>query len=148
MILGRKLKNFIQNWKKFLAESAEVDSAHAVLIKNGQILIIRRSKTDQWKPHHYAFPGGKIENSEDVLSGLARECKEEINLTIEPQNFKFLQSISDRLGHKFYLATQFDGEIRLNNEHDDFKWVNPKELSNFNTVPDVQIVIKAALESI
>lgn len=148
MILGRKLKNFIQNWKKFLSESISADSAHAVLIKNGQILIVRRSKTDQWKPHHYAFPGGKIQNNEDVLTGLARECKEETNLTIEPQNFIFLQSVSDKLGHKFYLATQFDGEVRLNNEHDDFRWINPKDLSSFNTVSDVQIVIKAALESI
>lgn len=140
------MKNFIQNWKKFLAESTAKDSAHAVLIKDGKILIIRRSAADAWMPQHYAFPGGKIENSENTADGLARECKEELNLVIKPENFKFLQSISDKLGHKFYLTTDFEGDIRLNNEHDDFKWVNPKELSNFKTVPDLIHVIKAALE--
>lgn len=151
MILGRKLKNLIENWKNFLKESshsAEYDSAHIVLSKNKQILIVRRTSNDRWMPHHYAFPGGKIETGEDVVAGLCRECKEEVNLTVKPENCHFLSDVSKKLGHKFYLATDFDGDVHLNNEHDDFKWINPKDISNFKTVPDLIDVVAAVKESI
>lgn len=148
MILGLKLKNFIQNWKNFLAESISEDSAHAVLVKDGKFLIVRRSASDSWMPNHYAFPGGKIENGEDTIAGLCRECQEELNLTIQPKNCHFLDKISNKIGHKFYLITSFDGDIKLNSEHNDFKWVNPKELSNFKTVPDITTVITAVLQHI
>lgn len=146
MILEHKLKNYIQNWKKFLAESASGDSAHAVLVKDGKILIVRRSTDDAWMPNHYGFPGGKIEAGESIVDALSRECKEETNLIIKPENFKFLAKVSNKLGHKFYLVTQFEGDVSLNDEHDDFKWINPKELSNFITVPDLVTVIEATME--
>ena len=97
-------------------------------------------------PDHYAFPGGKFEKGEDALDAICRECKEETNLDIDKNNIVFLNTISNELGHKFYLAKNFSGDLKLNNEHSDFKWVNPKELSSFKTVPDVIIVAKAALE--
>lgn len=145
------MKKIFKNWKNFLkesAESSECDSAHIVLSKNKQILIVRRASNDEWMPHHYAFPGGKIEIGEDVVAGLCRECKEEVNLTVKPENCHFLSDVSKKLGHKFYLATEFDGEVRLNNEHDDFKWINPKELNKFKTVPDIIRVVAAIKESI
>lgn len=146
--MEQNLNNFIQNWKKYLTESISRDSAHAILIKDGKILIVRRSHNDPWMPHHYAFPGGNIENGENTVEGLCRECAEEIGLSIKPENCKFLSDISSKLRHKFYLITQFDGNLRLNNEHDDFKWVNPKELSNFKTVPDLITVVSAVLQQI
>lgn len=148
MILEKKSNNLIKNWKKFLEESISRDSAHAVLIKDGKILILRRASNDPWMPHHYAFPGGNIENGENTINGLCRECAEEIGLSIKSENCHFLSDISYKLNHKFYLVTQFDGSLRLNNEHDDFKWVNPKELSNFKTVPDLIAVVNAALQQI
>lgn len=142
------MKNLIENWKNFLKQSSECDSAHVVLSKDNKILIVRRAHDDEWMPHHYALPGGKIEIGEDIVSALCRECKEEVNLTVKPENCRLLRSVSDKLGHKFYLATDFEGDVRLNSEHDDFKWINPQELNKFKTVPDLVHVVAAVMESL
>ena len=139
-------RSFSKKWNYFLKENANLNSAHVVLVKDNQILLLKRASNDAWMPDHYAFPGGKFEKGEDALDAICRECKEETNLDIDKNNIVFLNTISNELGHKFYLAKNFSGDLKLNNEHSDFKWVNPKELSSFKTVPDVIIVAKAALE--
>lgn len=133
-----KLKNKINAFK----------SAHVVLIRDGCVLILRRSPTDTWMPNHYGLPGGKIESGEDILDGLSRECKEETKLDVSPKDLIFLPKVSKQKEHAFYYTTKFTGEPVLDFEHDDFKWVNPKDLSKYKVVPDLPTIISAALENL
>lgn len=133
-----KLKNKINSFK----------SAHVVLIKDGHILILRRSSTDEWMPNHYGLPGGKIEPGENILDGISRECKEETSLDVSPSDLVFLPKVSKDKEHAFYYSTKFSGEPKLDFEHDDFKWVNPKDLSKYKVVPDLPSIISAALENL
>lgn len=123
-------------------------SAHVVILKDNKILIVRRSPTDEWMPGHYGLPGGKLDNDETPTEALSRECKEEVNLDISPKNFIFLPKVSNNKEHAFYYTTKFTGEPKLDFEHDDFQWVNPKNLSNYKTVPDLPEIVKAVLEDL
>ena len=131
-----KLKNMNNTFK----------SAHVVLIKDGKVLLLRRSATDEWMPNHYGLPGGKIEPGENILDGLCRECKEETTLQVLSRDLIFLPKVSSDKEHAFYYTTKFSGEPKLDFEHDDFQWVNPKDLSKYKVVPDLPTIVAAVLE--
>lgn len=123
-------------------------SAHVVIINDGKVLILRRSSTDEWMPGHYGLPGGKLNSDENLTDAIARECKEETNLDILPKNLIFLPKNSNNKEHAFFYTTKFDGELKLDFEHDDFQWVNPKNLSKYKIIPDLPDIIKEALENL
>lgn len=123
-------------------------SAHVVIIKDENILILRRSSTDEWMPGHYGLPGGKLDQNENLLDALTRECKEEVGLEVFPKHLIFLPKISSNKEHAFFYTTKFNGEPKLDFEHDDFQWVNPKNLSNYKIVPDLLDIVKETLESL
>jgi 8-oxo-dGTP pyrophosphatase MutT (NUDIX family) len=131
----------IQNTKTY-------KSAHVVIIHDENILILKRSDTDDWMPGHYGLPGGKLEQGEDLLQGACRECKEETSLDIFPQELVFLPKCSIENSHAFFLTTKYNGKVKLDFEHDDYKWINPKNLSNYKIVPDLLSIVAEAWEKI
>jgi 8-oxo-dGTP diphosphatase len=123
-------------------------SAHIVIVHDENILVLRRSSIDDWMPGHYGLPGGKIETGENILDGLCRECKEETSLDISPQHLVFLPKCSIENQHAFYYTTKYSGKVKLDFEHDDFRWVNPKNLSNYKVVPDLLSIVTETWEKI
>ena len=77
-----------------------------------------------------------------------RECEEEVNLSIFPEEIIFLPKVSNNTHHAFFCTSKFSGEPKLDFEHDDFKWVESKELSKYKVVPDLPQIISEALEKI
>jgi 8-oxo-dGTP diphosphatase len=136
-----KINVKIQNTKTY-------QSAHVVIIHDENILVLRRSNTDDWMPSHYGLPGGKIETGENILDGLCRECKEETSLDISPEHLVFLPKCSIENKHAFYYTKKYSGKVKLDFEHDDYKWVNPKNLSNYKIVPDLLSIVAEAWEKI
>lgn len=120
-------------------------SAHAVIFKDEKVLIVKRSLTDAWMPGRYGLPGGKLEIGESPIEALSRECKEEVNLIIEPENFIFLPKVSNNKKHAFYYTTKFSGYPKLDFEHDDYQWINPNNLSKYNVIADLPDIISAAI---
>ncbi|MCK9394848.1 MAG: Nudix family hydrolase [Methylobacter sp.] len=104
------------------------------VVKNpeGKILIsLRHAESHQgglWE-----FPGGKIEASETPVEALARELKEELNITVAAAtpliviNHQY-PDLSVQL--KVFLVEQFSGEAR-SCEGQPFKWVMPAELERY-----------------
>ena len=52
------------------------------------MLFIKRGETP--RRGYYSFPEGHLKRGENLLAGLARECKEEIDCAIEPLSSKVL----------------------------------------------------------
>ena len=55
---------------------------HTLLIRNGQVLLLRRARTgylDGW----YALPGGHLQRGETVVACAIRECHEETGVLID-----------------------------------------------------------------
>lgn len=123
-------------------------SGHVALFRNGKVLILKRSSTDAWMPEHYGLPGGKLEPDEDLKEAVCRECKEETSIQINPEDLIYLSKISENKEHAFFCCSKSIGEPKLDFEHDDFQWINPKELSKYKVVPDLPEIISAAFKQI
>ena len=103
------------------------------LLHNGQgkLLMLR---THKWG-HRWGIPGGKIRRGESTEDALRREVKEETGLDIDRIRFVIVQDCID--SHEFlrpehflllnYVARVTGGEVTLNEEAQDYRWVTPAE---------------------
>lgn len=121
-------------------------SSHIIIFNdNGQVLIVRRSNNDEWEPGKWALPGGSREEGESLLQNIQRETFEEVGLTLEPARILFLSNLSKRLNHIFFTTNVFNGDVKLGDgEHSEFGWINPKQLSEDESVPNLALEIEEA----
>lgn len=112
--------------------------ARAVIVGDGRILLIRRSRDDRWEPGKWEIPGGKLDSGQAVLEVVQREVKEETGLAIEVgrgEIFTFSDKKTTESGKYkgyYYLAlifrtNNFSGKLRLGSEHEDSRWTTLKE---------------------
>ena len=95
----------------------------AVLIHNGKFLVMHNDgeKRDLWE-----LPGGRLEFGETAAMTVVRELKEETGLLVDPVR---ILDTWDHIEEKYqitgiiYLCRLVDGEIRLSDEHDAYKWL-------------------------
>jgi len=146
MLNARKWKNFLleDNPKREL----RTYSSFAVLINDdGKILILKRQNTDGMKfPGLWSFAGGGAEEGETPEAAARREALEETGITIN--NMEHIRTKSD--GNKnihYYRCLDFTGDVQKDkvlDEHDDFKWINPNELEQYHTLPELEHVVRKA----
>ena len=91
----------------------------------------------------WEFPGGKIENCETPEECLAREIKEELNISVEVGELITSNKHKYPLGYFelfAYKVKYISGDIILN-DHDEIKWVTIDEMLNFEFPPaDIPII--------
>lgn len=110
------------------------------------MLVCRRTRPD-YLAGMWEFPGGKVEPGEDDRACLARELHEELGIEAEvgdhvETELHHYEAISVEL--VAYEARWIAGELRLQAEHDQFRWVAPEELLSLSLAP-ADIPIAAAL---
>lgn len=128
----------------------------AIIVKDGQYLITRRSPNKKRFPGLWTVPGGKLEASDylalpkdtefywyNVLERtLAREVKEEVGLDIN--NVQYLTSLATV--HKddspsiviSCVADYVNGEVKLQEEESDkFAWVSLKEAKEYSLIDGI-----------
>lgn len=144
-----------QNGNVNLKESKESSkdlkkNALAIIFnKNMDVLLLKRSSYEkQWQPNKWALVGGGVEKNEEPIDAVKREIKEEIGLEIENFIEKFvLQRNEDSVEHMF--ITKYIGDnndIKLNDEHEEYKWVNVNDLNKMDVVPNLIEYVKIAIE--
>ncbi|GFR34359.1 (deoxy)nucleoside triphosphate pyrophosphohydrolase [Thermobrachium celere] len=116
----------------------------AIIENEGKILITQRKK-EKHGGLLWEFPGGKLEEGEDPKECIVREIKEELNIEIE------VVDIFDVVFHRYtefnmlmlvYRCRLLGGEITAK-EVEDFRWVIPLELNEYNFLEaDVGVVEK------
>jgi 8-oxo-dGTP diphosphatase len=126
-------------------------AAAALFDKSGRVLITQRPQHKQlgglWE-----FPGGKVETGEAPEHALARELKEELNLTVEPDAldpFAFASHAYPdfHLLMPLYVATQWRGELQLDsNAAQAAKWVAPLELRAYAMPPADVVLVNRLIE--
>jgi 8-oxo-dGTP diphosphatase len=105
----------------------------ALIIRDGKILIIKRSSKEDVYKNEWDLPGGKLEFGEHPIDGLKREVKEETGLEIEVikpisvWTFFKNDGKTQVIGITF-LAKPISDEIKLSKEHVDSKWVCLRKL--------------------
>ena len=65
------------------------------IVSEGQILLVKRSKTQGKYPNFWSVPSGGVEKGETFREGAARELKEETMLDFNPKDLVYLGTIKD-----------------------------------------------------
>ena len=144
------MKLLMENWKKYINEGRSREIASCIIFDNDNILIIRRSTTDPWKPGWWEIPGGHIDPGENPVEAAAREVAEETNLAVS--DLIKVDSVPMGRIYRYYYATKnWQGEIEFKTnsesgfvEHDEYKWANIEDIKSLkNSLLQMNIIRKA-----
>lgn len=111
----------------------------------GRQLLLRRAPDSRHFKGEWEWPGGKVDPGEDFAVALAREVREECGLEVE---FTGLAGSSEfelemvRVVMVCLNARVTGGAMRLSEEHDDFAWIAPAELSAQELISAMKPVIR------
>lgn len=110
-----------------------------VLSKNRESVLLCKRKGEADYDGVFSFIGGKMETSDDsILNGLKREKDEEVGkefrIKICPvfsHNVYFVKKAGNAMILPHYLAIYESGDIVLNEEYSEFKWVKLEKVGDF-----------------
>lgn len=118
----------------------------AIIQKDDKYLILLRSPDAKAFPEHWDFPGGKLEPNEEPFSGIEREVVEETNLKIKAIDIigvyeMELNKQEEKIPLRFtiYSTKILSGEIKLSQEHLEFKWATKEEILQMRIEPYMKL---------
>ncbi len=103
-------------------------SSHAVICNaQQQILLLKATYAD----HAWGLPGGGLDVGETIHEALIRECREEIGCEILVDYLSGVYFHSTVNSHAFIFKCQLpiSAEIKLSDEHSEYRWFSIDELS-------------------
>jgi ADP-ribose pyrophosphatase YjhB (NUDIX family) len=122
--------------------------------KNNTEVLLAKRKGENDYDGIYSFVGGKMEIIDGgILEGLKREKNEEIGNDIKikiwpvfnTMNF-FVKKDGSHMVLPHYYARYESGEIKLNEEYSDYKWVEVSKLADFELkIETVELMVKNLL---
>jgi ADP-ribose pyrophosphatase YjhB (NUDIX family) len=125
----------------------------AAIIRDGRVLVTQRARGPGigiW-----SMPGGVVEAGETLAEALIREIQEETALTIEPVTLAGHREVvvrdgAGRASRHFvilcFASRWIAGEMKLNEELSDFRWLKLEELSGLKTTEGLAEIVAAAFE--
>lgn len=124
----------------------------AVIVNpKGQILLIKRSQMLDWHPGEWEIMYGRIAQHEDAQMGLAREIKEELGIEViagKPLTCWHIYRGNEETAHNeligiTFLATTERVDIKLSEEHEEYRWVTPQQALDLIKVDGIKRDINA-----
>ena len=116
----------------------------AALIEDGERFMICQRPANKARAHLWEFVGGKLEAGETGEEALIRECREELDITVEPHGvfMELTHVYPDITVHlTLYRAKIVQGVPKLL-EHEDLKWITPEEIPQFDFCPADEEILK------
>lgn len=124
----------------------------AAIIRDGKVLAVRRAR----KPAlaHYTLPGGGVETGETLHEAVRREVREETGLDIEPvalagHREAIVPDAQGAVKHHFvilcFASRLTGGDLKLNDELDDARWLRPAELAALKTTDGLGEIVESAI---
>jgi len=123
----------------------------AAIIRDRKVLIVRRAREPA--SGLYTLPGGGVEAGETLGEAVIREVREETGLVVEPVGLAgYREAIArDRDGKvaRHFVILPFasrwiSGEVALNDELAEARWLAPAELAGLATTEGLADVVRAA----
>lgn len=116
----------------------------AFIKNNNKILVLLRSNNDLKYPKTWDLPGGVLEQNEEPDKGIIRQVFEKTKLIVEPvkiiKEIKYYSENSKTDKRVSYYQTNLkSNEIKLSDEHSNYKWVPENELQEINLNPQVHM---------
>ena len=128
-------------------ENRLFSSCVVVINDKGEVLFLKRIEHSAHPfPGLWGFPGGGSDEGETKEECAAREMYEETGL--KANNLTFIEERRNKnKSIYFFKCVDFSGQVDTNKvqeEHTDFKWINPNNLDNYNTIPDNEPIVRKA----
>lgn len=127
------------------------DAVAGVLAHDGKVLLGLRAAQSAMGDHWDLF-GGKIDPGEHELDALRREFSEEVGLEIKPGPLLEIILYDDCRDQGLwrcpvFLISEWKGEIAINEEHQEVKWVSPDEMAGLRLAhPRLSRIARQALD--
>lgn len=122
-------------------------AASAAIFRDGALLVLRRAREPG--AGRWSLPGGRVEWGETLPQAVTREVSEETKIAITIVQLAGIREVlpTGTQGHFVvlsYAAHWHSGEVMLNDEHDDFRWVMPDALGDLDTTDGLLPIVDAA----
>ena len=126
----------------------EITNVVAALVWDGDRFMICQRPAHKARGLLWEFVGGKVEKGESKTDALIRECKEELDIIVEPQDVYMelvheYPDITVRL--TLYNSVIKDGEPKLL-EHNDIRWITASEIGQFDFCPADEEILRKIIE--
>ena len=126
----------------------EIINVVAALVWDGDKFMICQRPAHKARALLWEFVGGKVEKGESKADALVRECKEELDIIVEPQD------IYMELVHEYpditVRLTLFNSVIKEGVpkllEHNDIRWITPSEIGQFDFCPADEEILRKIIE--
>ncbi len=124
----------------------------AIIRKDGRYLIVKRTLDKKVFPGKWTVPGGGLEGDDyintpkttadawyfAVENSLRREIREEVGLEVEKLNYLldlvFIRPDDIPVVTLSYYCDWKSGDVKLNEENVDYKWVDFEEAKNYDLI--------------
>lgn len=114
-----------------------------VLNGKNDVLLLKRSVTDDRRPGEWDLPGGSVDPGENPEMAAVREAEEEAGLQLDEIKLIHAQTelsedTQQCVIRLYYRARVDDGSVRLSSEHEEYSWEQPSEaLSLLTSQPQI-----------
>lgn len=124
------------------------------LMHEGKVLILRRSDKVRTMKHKWAGISGYIEGNENVLERAYKEVSEETGFsskeielvkTAEPLEVPDKELDTLWIVHPHLFKTSRT-DVKLDWEHDQYRWIEPAEITSYDTVPMLKETLQSLLK--
>lgn len=110
----------------------------ALINERNEVLILRRSQTDEYRPGETDLPGGCTEPGEQLDTGVVREIQEESGIRLAEEDVRLIYSESGTRKNREIVRYLFLGSVssqqivQLSAEHEAWAWHSlPEAIDQF-----------------
>lgn len=128
-----------------------IPGLYAVLLKNRQVLLLRRHNTG-FEDGKFSLPGGHLDENESYKNAMIRETKEEIGVILDSDTLQVAHAMhrkqnGDRLD-LFFVSDRWNGDPKITEPEkcDDLRWFPINALPD-NIVPYVKQAIDCIIKN-
>ena len=120
----------------------------AAIFRDDKLLLVRRARVPA--KGVYTLPGGRVEFGETLHQALRREVEEETGLVIDIVGLAgWREVLPETAGGGHFVILPFaarwrSGEVRLNGELDDFRWLAADALGGLTLTAGLPEIVAAA----
>jgi mutator protein MutT len=139
-----KPKPLLENEENTLNLPIKLKFATVAILFNeeNKLLLLKRSEDDNWMAGKFALVGGGIEENEIPEEAIIREIKEETNLSVKKPKLVYSTIEENTFLYVYVGKVKNSDKLKLNDEHTGYVWVNSSEIKNYDSVPNLDEMIK------
>ena len=129
-------------------ENIKMVEVVAALIWDKDKFLICQRPANKARALLWEFVGGKVEKGETKEQALIRECKEELNITLNVGDvyMEVVHGYPDIIVHLTLFNATIAAGVPQKLEHNDIKWIKPAEIPNYNFCPADEEVLEAIIK--